>query len=180
MSRERWFFGTLVPETTRARIVDAMEAHIGVGAVRATGFAPSNFHQSFSGRFFAPGDLAALRRAGGRVEAISFTMTLDQFRCGAGASPAHWSVAPSRTNKEFGWLKSSIGLALRTEGLPGECPNSQHVTLSYDAPFAFEARQIPPIVCTIDTLMLLCGGGEPYRYTVAEQWPLKPPPQQLF
>lgn len=179
MTADRWFFGALVPEAVRLEIVAAMERHIGADAVSAARFAPRNYHQSFSERFFDAGDVAALRRAGKRVDAVSFTMTLDRWQCSLGP-PVYWSIKPRHQNQEFDWLKSALGDALRAENLPSRCPSRQHVTLSYGAPYTFEAQTVEPIVWTLDTLMLLRGGGDPYGYEPVEQWPLRPPLAQLF
>ena len=59
-----------------------------------------------------------------------------------------------------------------------------YVTLSYGAPEMLEKIDVSPVIdWTLDEIMLVIGGGQPYRYEVIGRWPLLPeidPPQQQF
>jgi hypothetical protein len=52
---------------------------------------------------------------------------------------------------------------------------SPHITLSYCARDTLEKIALdPPLAWTIDELLLVIGGGQPYAYEVIGRWPLLP------
>jgi 2'-5' RNA ligase len=116
--------------------------------------------------------------AGRKVIASPFMMRLDRLESRSGMR-RDWAICTSQTPEGFTRLKAAIRRSLLTEGIKNRCGNTAHVTLSYRAPFHFEACSVEPIEWTIDRFTLLRGGGKPYRYEVEEQWLLSAPiPEQ--
>ena len=142
-------------------------------------FPAQNWHQSLSNRRWEePGLREKMLRAGVRVLAHTFTMTLDGFSSGKlrdHTRPIHWAFEAKHPPKGFADLLAAVKSALSAEGLVEKTSHTAHVTVSYRAPHQLAAVAMNPIHWTIDTLQLVLGGGSPYHYEVLGQWPLMPP-----
>lgn len=146
-------------------------------------FESGNWHQSFSDRQDdKPKVRAAMLRAGARVSAPSFLMTLNRINgTGVGPRGIHWAFRALGKPKGLEAVLSSVRAALQAEGIDDETGHGPHVTISYKAPSPLPSVPIEPIEWMIDELLLVRGGGQPYQYEVIGRWPLaaSPPPSNL-
>jgi 2'-5' RNA ligase len=140
-------------------------------------FAPENWHQSFSMPCFGRPELRdMLLRVGARISVAAFTMTLNGIRGLDGPPPIHWEFLAQRRPAGFDAVRASIRAALVDEGFDELHGHRPHVTISYRAPHPLPTTKINPIPWKIDEILLVEGGGRPYRYVVIERWPLLPAP----
>lgn len=146
-------------------------------------FAPGNWHQSLSVVFDdAQALLPLLLRAGQRVRAQAFTMTLNRLRhSGSAGQTLHWSFRAQGKVDAFFALRDQLALALMREGLVTKPRNQPHLTVSYRAPgplkrLARQHAEMAPVHWRVDTLLLLQALPDPYRYEAIAQWPLCPAP----
>ncbi|MDN0077587.1 hypothetical protein QU481_22455 [Crenobacter sp. SG2303] len=141
-------------------------------------FAPDNWHQSLSSRYFVEARLLdRLLRAGDRVSAVMCPMTLNRINSGRPTTGRmHWAFQAHGDPKELKALRLAIQAALLAEGLDAPSTPTPHVTISYLAPSPLPSQQIEPIDWTIDEILLVEGGGAPYRYRTIATWPLAAPP----
>lgn len=148
-------------------------------------FESGNWHQSFSDRQDdKPKIRAAMLRAGARVSAPSFVMTLNRINgTGAGPRGIHWAFRAMGKPKGLEAVLTSVRAALLAEGIDDDSGHGPHLTISYKAPSPLPSVAIEPIEWTVDELLLVRGCGQPYRYEVVGRWPLAAalePPQQQF
>jgi 2'-5' RNA ligase len=141
-------------------------------------FAPENWHQSLSSPYFVKAKpLDKLLRAGGRVSAVMCPMTLNRINSGRPTTGrVHWAFQAHGDPKELKALRLAIQAALLAEDLDAPSTSTPHVTISYLAPSPLPSQQIEPIDWTIDEILLVEGGGAPYRYRTIASWPLAAPP----
>lgn len=148
---------------------------------------PGNWHQTLSDRFFEGRGLAkSLQRAGDRVRASACTLLLNRIQGVDRSTPGrreriHWAFRAKGEPAGFTALVAAVREGLAQEGLASPGGHTPHVTVSYDAPMALGTQKITPIPWTLEELLLVEGGGEPYAYEVIARWPLQPLPacQQL-
>lgn len=148
---------------------------------------PGNWHQTLSDRFFEGRGLAkSLQRAGDRVRASACTLLLNRIQGVDRSTPGrreriHWAFRAKGEPAGFTALVAAVREGLAQEGLASPGGHTPHVTVSYDAPMALGTQKITPIPWTLEELLLVEGGGEPYVYEVIARWPLQPLPacQQL-
>jgi len=148
-------------------------------------FESGNWHQSFSDRQDdKPKIRAAMLRAGARVSAPSFVMTLNRINgTGAGPRGIHWAFRAMGKPKGLEAVLTSVRAALLAEGIDDDSGHGPHLTISYKAPSPLPSVLIEPIEWIVDELLLVRGCGNPYRYEVVGRWPLAAapePPQQQF
>ena len=151
----------------------------------AAQFESGNWHQSFSDRQDdQPRIRAAMLRAGARVSVPSFVMTLNRINgTGVGPRGIHWAFRAMGKPKGLEVALTSVRAALQAEGIDDDSGHGPHLTISYKAPTPLPSVAIEPIEWTVDELLLVRGGGQPYRYEVVGRWPLAAapsPPQQQF
>lgn len=91
-------------------------------------FAPENWHQSLSIRYPSEPDYRErLLRAGSRIRATSFSMTLDHVVSqGEAAGRIHWAFQAHRKSKGLQVLLSTVQGALRTERLDAGSGHNPH------------------------------------------------------
>jgi 2'-5' RNA ligase len=107
------------------------------------------------------------------MKADAVAMTLNRIvSSGDQAGRYHWSFQAKGTPTGFAELKAAIRAALAQQGIHDTTNNSPHITLSYCAQRKQQSMKIAPITWTIDELLLVKGGGDPYRYDVLGSWPL--------
>ena len=135
-----------------------------------------NWHQSLSDRNFDASERSRQRmlRAGERVCAHVCTLTLNRIRGQGSDIPTHWAYHSRGTPADFTALVAAVRAALREEGLCSESGHTPHVTISYGAPDQLKTIHIAPIPWTIDEILLVKGGGNPYRYHELGRWALLP------
>ncbi|MCW3479210.1 2'-5' RNA ligase family protein [Neisseriaceae bacterium JH1-16] len=141
-------------------------------------FAPENWHQSLSSRYFVEAGLRdKLLRAGDRVSAVMCPVTLNRINSGW-ETPGRrdWAFRTRGDPKELKALRLAIQAALLAEGLDAPSTPTPHVTISYLAPSPLPSQQIEPIDWTIDEILLVEGGGAPYHYRTIATGPLAAPP----
>lgn len=187
MSAPRILFMALPPPAVRTAITAALQAHGALAQLGRRLFTPDNWHQSLSGRIFAPtpAQVECLLAVGAGLQAPACTLQHNRIDSAPdqhgrihltlrGASAA--SLAP---------LLSALQQSLQQAGQGAIATGvTPHTTLSYDAPAVLPTiRLASPIRWTIDELLLVSGGGSPYRYDVLGRWPLlperDPPPVQI-
>ena len=151
-------------------------------------FAPENWHQSLSERIFDPSDadIESMMTVGDAIRAHACTLSFNRIDSQlTQAGKIQWTLRARGKPKAFEDLKAVVQAALKQAGHPdiaiGVTP---HVTLSYGAPEMLEKIDVSPVIdWTLDEIMLVIRGGQPYRYEVIGRWPLLPeidPPQQQF
>jgi hypothetical protein len=142
-------------------------------------FAPTNWHQSLSGRIFNPSrsDVALLRAVGSRVAAHA--CTLQYNRIDSKADDEGNILVTLRAKglpKSFRSLLQALSQPLVEHGYGHLATNnSPHSTLSYKAPSLIDKIDISPTLdWTISELLLVLGDGTPYRYEIMDRWLLLP------
>ena len=179
MSDQRLLFMAMPPPDVVAAILELLRKQ---GLERELGqalFAPTNWHQSLSGRIFEPGltDIALLRSVGSRVVAHACTLQYNRIDSNAdGEGNIHATLRAHGQPKAFKALLHALQQSLEEHGYGHlAINNNPHSTLSYKAPSLIEKVDIAPTIdWTIDELLLVLGGGNPYRYEVVDRWPLLP------
>lgn len=169
----------------RVRMEAAVAAHGLDERLGEAQFESGNWHQSFSDRQDdKPKVRAAMLRAGARVSAPSFVMTLNRINgTGVGPRGIHWAFRAMGKPKGLEAVLTSVRAALESEGIDDDSGHGPHLTISYKAPTPLPSVAIEPIEWMVDELLLVRGGGQPYRYEVVGRWPLAAapePPQQQF
>jgi len=141
-------------------------------------FSPENWHQSLCApRAIEGGVLDRLLRVGDRVSALMCPMTLNRINSGReSVDRTHWAFRTRGEPKELKALLLAVQAALHAEGLDAPSIPTPHVTISYLAPSPLPSQPIEPIDWTIDEILLVEGGGTPYRYRIIATWPLAAPP----
>jgi 2'-5' RNA ligase len=141
-------------------------------------FAPDNWHQSLSDRYSDEPELRdRLLHAGGRISAVSVTMTLNRIISKSGKRGIQWAFRARGEPPEFQELLNTVQAALRAEGLSEEQGHIPHITISYAAPARLSSQKILPIEWTVNEILLVKGGGEePYQYRTLGRWQLLAPP----
>ncbi|MBO9766249.1 MULTISPECIES: 2'-5' RNA ligase family protein [Xanthomonas] len=135
-------------------------------------FDPGNWHQSVSDRFEGSVARAAMLRAGDRLDAQAVTLCLNRITS-RGTDPVHWAFRAEGVPFAFVALQAAITAALRAEGLHAGGGHTPHVTISYAAPGKLN-QPIVPITWHATEVLLVEGGGRPYRYVPIGSWPLQP------
>jgi 2'-5' RNA ligase len=137
-------------------------------------FVPTNWHQSLSDRHWeedTPDLREKMLRAGTRVSAQSVAMVLNRVV----ANGEHWFFRARGSPDGFPELLDAIRGALAAEGIEDGMGHTPHVTLSYTAAEHQKPPKIKEVIeWTLDELLLVVGGGSPYRYEVLGRWPLQP------
>ncbi len=169
------------PPAIRARMEAAVAANGLDERLGAAQFEPGNWHQSFSDRQDdQPKIRAAMLRAGARVAAPSFVMTLNRINgTGVGPRGIHWAFRTLGKPKGLEVMLSAVRAALLAEGILDDSGHGPQVTISYKAPTPLPSVVIEPIEWMVDELLLVRGGGQPYRYEVVGRWPLAATPPKL-
>lgn len=143
----------------------------------------ANRHQSLSDRYVDTPEIRELMaRAGAGVRAQALTLAFERLCSGPRKPGSHlWLVRPvQRSSKALETVVRAINAALVAQGLPPGGGHLPHVTLSYSAALALPADEpIAPIEWSIDTIELVVGGGDPYRYETLGSWRLAPEPPRL-
>lgn len=161
-------------------VLDAMQATLmerGLDArLGREMFSAKNWHQSLSDRNFDASERSRQRmlRAGARVRAHVCTLTLNRIRGQGRDISTHWAYHARGEPANFTALVDAVRAALREEGVGSESGHTPHVTISYEAPDQLKTIHITPIPWTIDEILLVKGGGNPYRYHELGRWPLLP------
>ena len=156
------------PAATLAAMVQVLRERELEQQLGAEMFDPANWHQSFSDRFpDSPEFRASLKRACGQVVAEPFVLSLNRI----GGTEGHWEFRVRGRPKGFTALLTAIRAALRAERITDVEGNSPHVRISDRAPASLPSTPIVPIDWRIDELLLVRGGGDPYRYETLGRWP---------
>jgi 2'-5' RNA ligase len=168
MSRSRLILMAMPSPAVRAVLLQAVRD---LGLEEPLGpelFDPENWHQSFSDAFpDSPDFRDALRRACGQLSAAPFTLSLNRI-----GGEGHWAFNARGKPEGFTALLSAVRSALKAERITDVAGHSPHVTVSYRAPYKLASTRIEPIEWLIDEILLVRGGGDPYRYEVLGRWPL--------
>jgi 2'-5' RNA ligase len=179
MSDSRLFFAAMLSPETVAAICALLEQHGLDRWLGAALFAPANWHQSLSERVFnaTRADIALLRGVGERIRAHACTLQFN--RIDSSVNPkgrVHVTLRARGRPQAFLALNDAVQTELRAADYASIATGvTPHTTLSYDAPGRIETIAIePPLHWTIDTLSLVLGHGNPYRYEVLDRWPLLP------
>lgn len=147
--------------------------------LRGAMFAPGNWHQSWSERVFdpTPAECDALLQVGARVRAHACTLPFNRIDS-SGDEPGriHWTLRARGRPAAFDAAAACIRTTLADAGHAAIATGvSPHITLSYCARDTLEKIALdPPLAWTIDELLLVIGGGQPYAYEVIGHWPLLP------
>lgn len=143
----------------------------------------ANRHQSLSDRYVdTPEMRERMSRAGESVRAQALTLAFERLCSGPRNPGSHlWLVRPAqKSSKQLDAVVRAINAALVAQGLPPGGGHSPHVTLSYSAALALPGDEpIAPVEWSIDTIELVVGGGNPYRYETLGSWRLAPEPPRL-
>jgi len=161
-------------------VLDAMQATVmerGLDArLGREMFSAKNWHQSLSDRNFDASERSRqqMLRAGARVRAHVCTLALNRIRGQGSDISTHWAYHARGKPANFTALVDAVRAALREEGVGSENGHTPHVTISYEAPDQLKTIHITPIPWTINEILLVKGGGNPYRYHELGRWPLLP------
>lgn len=142
-------------------------------------FMPENWHQSLSGTYKTntAADVNSFLRAGSRIAATAVKMRFNRIKSqGSATRKIHWEFLTLGNPDGFHELVFAVQAAIRAEGIGARTVRRPHVTISYWAPSQLPSQMIAPIDWEIDAVLLVEGGGHPYRYTTLAQWPLTPVP----
>ena len=178
-SKPGWFFAAMpVPEDLarlQERIADA-------GIFDQLGrrmFAPENWHQTLSDRFWEPDEAtrAALMRAGERLQFRPFTLGFRQVKWSRHSlnGRIYCTLVGASGADELKHCVGAVRTALSEVCLMSPQGHSPHITLSYSAADLHPNVDILPFQWTVRELLLVEGGGDPYRYSVHGRWPLSLP-----
>jgi 2'-5' RNA ligase len=179
MKDPRLLFVAMPPPDVVAVILEVLRKHGLDHLLGPALFAPSNWHQSLSGRIFNPSrtDIALLRGVGDRVSAHACTLQYNRIDGKANNEGSiHVTLHARGVPKAFTAILQALKLPLMDQGYGYLASNnSPHGTLSYRAPSLIDKIDIAPAIdWTIDHLLLVLGGGDPYRYEVIDRWALLP------
>lgn len=188
MSKPRLFFAALPSPSVVAAMQAVVLAHKLDLRLGRDLFAPENWHQSLSERIFDPSDadIESLMAVGDAIRAHACTLSFNRIDSQlTQAGKIQWTLRARGKPTAFEDLKAVVQAALKQAGHPDIATGvTPHVTLSYGAPEMLEKIDVSPVIdWTLDEIMLVIGGGQPYRYEVIGRWPLLPeidPPQQQF
>lgn len=180
MSKPRLFFAAMPPPQFVAAGRRMLAAHGLDVRLGDRMFAPSNWHQSFSERIFAPttADCDALRQIGEKVSARACTLHFNRIDSTVHPSGRiYWTLRARGRPKAFDALLGAVKAPLAAAGYDAIATGvTPHVTLSYSAHDRLgETLELDvPLEWTIDELRLVIGGGEPYGYQALGRWSLQP------
>jgi 2'-5' RNA ligase len=179
---ERYLFLALVPAAVRSALEAFLERHALRRRLDSALFAPTNWHQSLSDRFWTPSSevISALHSAGTRIAAQAVTLRFNRLSS-TGQGPIHWAFRARGEPKGFVALVDEVRDALVAVGLPGGGHHKPHVTVSYDAPGVLPTVTLPhPVDWLIDEVALVrsAGQGASYHYVVKRTWKLQAPPSK--
>lgn len=148
-------------------------------------FAAENWHQSLSARYVdTPQVRELLARAGDGLRLRAFHIVFERLVAGLKEPGVfHWDIRPRGSSKDLDNVVEALKAGISHQGLPvATHGHGAHFTLSYGAKAGLpEPLAIGPVPWTVDTIELVAGGGDPYRYTTLRQWtlePVPPPPHQ--
>ena len=175
------------PPAELASLVQALQGCLalrGQALDKQQQFVPTNWHQSLSVLFDdAQALLPQLLRAGQRVQAKAFTLTLNRLRhTGSEADQTlHWSFRAQGKEAAFFALRDELARALACEGLVTQPHNQPHITVSYHAPgplkrLAREQAEMQRVHWRVDRLLLVQALHDPYRYRPLAEWQLSSAP----
>ena len=132
-------------------------------------FYPGNWHQSLSDVCFNMSMLETYLRAGALIQATAVRMLFNRVR----SNGDHWSILTKGTPEGFHALLAAVRAALKQVGIIELAGHTPHITISYRTSVELVPQpKIDPIEWMIDDVLLLEGGGHPYRYKVRGRWPL--------
>lgn len=153
-----------------------------LSALGPSAFPIENWHQSLSDRYACTEEnIAHLRTAGKRIAAIQVPMVFNRIvSSSGGAGPIHRALRTRGEPDGFRDLIDAVQVALATVDMAKPANNTPHITTSYRAPPHLSTRMIRPFEWLLDTVLLVEGGGDPYRYEVLGHWKLQAPPQLLL
>lgn len=185
MTAPRAFFAALPSHSVVAAMQAVVHTHKLDLRLGRDLFAPDNWHQSLSERIFDPNDadITSLMAVGDAIRGHACTLSFNRIDSQlTQAGRIQWTLRARGKPKAFEDLKSVVQARLKDAGhhdiATGVTP---HVTLSYGAPEMLEKIDVSPAIdWTIDEILLVVGGGKPYRYEIIGRWPLLPevdPPQ---
>ena len=183
----RYFFGAMPPPESAEQWLTHFTSAGVVSKLGRRLFPMQYWHQSLSGRHFAPttATIARLMQAGERISAHAVTLRLNRIKWSQGEidPKSHCTLLAQGRPQAFDFLLAGVQEALRTMGLADDEGHRPHVTLSYDAGDIHPTMMIIPIEWKIDEVLLLKGHGNPYRYDIIGRWPLAseidPPAAQM-
>lgn len=177
-SPPRCFFAAMPSADVQAVIQSRLQSAGVLDALGERLFAPDNWHQTFSGRHYRAGaeTIDRLLQAGERVQASAFTLTFNRidWRHDATKNRNLCTLRAKGTGNELKPILGDVQTALGSVGLADGEGHTPHITLSYKAAGLHPTVAILPLDWTIDELLLVEGGGDPYYYQVLGRWPLPP------
>ena len=179
MSEQRALFVAMPPPDVVAAILTVLRQHGLEHLLGRTLFAPSNWHQSLSGRIWTPtaSDIESLRSVGEQVAAHACTLQYNRIDSSANdKGDIHVTLRAHGLPKAFQALLQALKAPLIEHG-HGHLAinNSPHSTLSYTSPLLLDKIDIAPTInWTINELLLVIGGGDPYHYEIIDRWSLMP------
>lgn len=169
-----------MPPWQTSEAIDTCIARHGLGRRLGNALSPTaNRHQSFSERILSPtrDECDALLRVGASISANSCTLHFNRID-GSGDEPGkiHCTMRAYGRPKTFDALAQAVRTHLEQAGFAAIATGvTPHITLSYCAREVIDRIELdPPIPWTIDELLLVIGGGEPYHYDIIGRWPLLP------
>lgn len=147
-------------------------------------FARDNWHQSLSERIYRPtrDECASLLAVGEGIRTHACTLSFNRIDSRlTDKGRIQWTLRARGVPKAFEALQGAVREALRPSHPVMATGTTPHITLSYGAPEMLEKINLSPTIeWTLRELLLVVGGGSPYRYDIIGRWPLLPeidPPQ---
>ena len=178
-SKPRILFMAMPPPAPEQAVQAAIARHRIDRRLRGALSSAMHWHQSFSDRIFSPSaeEIAALLRVGSIISAHACTLQFDRIDS-SGDEPGkiHCTLRARGRPKAFDDLALGVKTHLENEGFSAIATGvTPHVTLSYCASERIDRIELdPPIAWTINELLLVIGGGEPFGYDIIGRWPLLP------
>ena len=166
----RAFFMAKPPSTVLAALQEAIPADE-LEVLGSSLFYPENWHQSLSSEKYTsePGVIEMLRRAGARISATAVTIVFSRLS----STGKHRRLQPGGTPEGFRALLDAVENAL-DERFRSKMRKTPHITISYWSPLRMLPRSIRPVAWTIDEVLLVEGGGNPYHSKELDCWRLSP------
>ena len=181
-SESRLLFVLMPPAEIRAALSAAFD-RTGLGAELGDAlFADTNWHQSVSDRYAdIPANRERLRDAGAALRAAPFLMSFERLgsRGKTAGVDIHWEFQSRRKKIDgLNQLIETLNARLSDQQMDAGGGHTPHITVSYRAPRVLEATELgTPVLWRVEELLLVRGGGFPYRYEVLDRWPLTAVPQ---